>query len=299
MRRGASTGRLAAGQPAVLPVAPRCRGSAIPGRARGATSRRIPVNAMSVRCPRVRCPPSTSSRRRSGRSKRRSWFGENGRTTPRFMGVADAGEVSRAPPLVGAGVAGSPDWRCRGGDHAGAGWQHARGTGWRALADGAELGLEAPRSLRSRGRHLNGTRPAGPAGGAGAEPLQKRDASVHQPGVESNGGPAASGHGGERGLSFVEEPRTAPQRNPASRSSRSRRRHLSGTRPRTAAHASRTVLCSIRFSLSVRTTRSTKLPGVWMPSGSSSPRPTNSSHSAIVNAAAVAIIGLKFRAVMR
>ncbi len=45
--------------------------------------------------------------------------------------------------------------------------------------------------------------------------------------------------------------------------------------------------------------RSTKMPGVWMASLSSAPTGTSSSTSATVTLPAVAIIGLKFRAVFR
>jgi hypothetical protein len=41
------------------------------------------------------------------------------------------------------------------------------------------------------------------------------------------------------------------------------------------------------------------MPGVWTWSGSSEPTSTSSSTSAMVTRAAVAIIGLKFRAVFR
>ena len=47
------------------------------------------------------------------------------------------------------------------------------------------------------------------------------------------------------------------------------------------------------------TTRSMKMPGVWMLSLSKLPTGTNSSTSATVTLPAVAIIGLKFRAVFR
>ena len=64
------------------------------------------------------------------------------------------------------------------------------------------------------------------------------------------------------------------------------------------AHA-RTVRCSMRFSLSVCTMRSTKMPGVWMSSGLRPPRSTISSTSATVTLPHVATMGLKLRAVFR
>lgn len=60
-----------------------------------------------------------------------------------------------------------------------------------------------------------------------------------------------------------------------------------------------TVRCSIRFSELVCTTRSTKIPAVWIWSGSRAPRGTISSTSATVIRPHIATSGLKFRAVRR
>src|SRR5262249_61658033 len=53
------------------------------------------------------------------------------------------------------------------------------------------------------------------------------------------------------------------------------------------------------FAVPTSTMRLTKMPGVWMWSGLSSPAGTRCSTSATVIFAAVAIIGLKLRAVLR
>ena len=53
---------------------------------------------------------------------------------------------------------------------------------------------------------------------------------------------------------------------------------------------------SVASSGESATTRSTKIPGRWMASGSSEPTGTSSSTSAIVTAPAAAHSGLKFRA---
>ena len=61
-----------------------------------------------------------------------------------------------------------------------------------------------------------------------------------------------------------------------------------------------TVRCSMRFSgVALTTMRCTKMPGVWMSSGSSAPVSTSSSTSAIVIFPADATFGLKLRAVRR
>lgn len=58
--------------------------------------------------------------------------------------------------------------------------------------------------------------------------------------------------------------------------------------------------CSMRFSgVALSTSRCTKMPGVWIASGSSSPFSTISSTSATVIRPAIAHIGLKLRAVRR
>src|SRR6185312_5076953 len=59
----------------------------------------------------------------------------------------------------------------------------------------------------------------------------------------------------------------------------------------------RVVRCSIRFSKLPCTMRSTKMPGVWIAFGSSSPASTRISTSATHLFPTVAIIGLKLRAV--
>src|SRR5262249_22524638 len=61
----------------------------------------------------------------------------------------------------------------------------------------------------------------------------------------------------------------------------------------------RTVLCSMRFSRLATMTRCTKMPGVWMQSGSIWPGSTSSSPSATQTFPAVAAMGLKLRAVLR
>src|SRR5688572_18093290 len=68
-----------------------------------------------------------------------------------------------------------------------------------------------------------------------------------------------------------------------------------------APHADRerTVRCSIRFSDTVWTMRSTKIPGVWIASGSNSPISTICSTSATHALPQVATMGLKFLAVLR
>lgn len=67
-----------------------------------------------------------------------------------------------------------------------------------------------------------------------------------------------------------------------------------------STHAFLTVRCSMRFSgVALWTMRWTKMPGVWIWSGSSSPTSTRCSTSAMVIFPAVATIGLKFRAVIR
>ncbi len=65
------------------------------------------------------------------------------------------------------------------------------------------------------------------------------------------------------------------------------------------AQAARTVRCSMRFSCWPCRMRCTKMPGVWMPSGSSEPSGTISSTSAMQTLPQVAAFGLKFRAVLR
>ena len=61
-----------------------------------------------------------------------------------------------------------------------------------------------------------------------------------------------------------------------------------------------TVRCSMRFSgVALRMMRWTKMPGVWIWSGSSSPISTSCSTSAMVILPAVATFGLKLRAVIR
>src|ERR1051325_10163447 len=60
-----------------------------------------------------------------------------------------------------------------------------------------------------------------------------------------------------------------------------------------------TVRCSMRLARLATTRRWTKMPGVWMQSGSSSPSSTSSSTSAMQIFPAVAAIGLKLRAVLR
>src|SRR4029078_8389920 len=67
-----------------------------------------------------------------------------------------------------------------------------------------------------------------------------------------------------------------------------------------AAGRGRVLRNSIRFlPMPTSIMRLTKMPGVWMWSGSISPADTRCSTSAIVTFAAVAIIGLKLRAVLR
>ena len=66
-----------------------------------------------------------------------------------------------------------------------------------------------------------------------------------------------------------------------------------------SAHAARTVRCSMRFSCGPWMMRWTKMPGVWMPSGSRLPSGTISSTSATQTRPQVAAFGLKLRAVLR
>src|SRR5579884_2966807 len=70
-------------------------------------------------------------------------------------------------------------------------------------------------------------------------------------------------------------------------------------RRRHQADAFRTVRFSMRFSQAALKIRFTKILGVWISSGGISPTSTSSSTSAMVTLAAVAIIGLKLRAVLR